>query len=210
MNRENYREYIYEAVRKENGDENHVKLITLLFESSFQLKGGKILHDRRALYPLLSLLPINLMVILTLYLVEDEERLKEVYIKAYGEVGVSMIDCLTLISITQSFTGNPPIYLLPNMIQIFKTQPNRWKYLRFLLGLEEMELREELPLVQKIDEILSKAYKGIGRDIKESIVSLISTNDKRRAMEILSAQVLRYKPDTRLFLMNALIDKMSD
>ena len=210
MNREDYREYIYEAVRKENGDENHVKLITLLFESSFQLKGGKILHDHRALYPLLSLLPINLMVILTLYLVEDEERLKEVYIKAYGEVGVSMIDCLTLISITQNFTGNPPIYLLPNMIQIFRTQPNRWKYLRFLLGLEEMELREELPLVQKIDEILSKAYKGIGRDIKESIVSLISTNDKKRAMEILSAQVLRYKPDTRLFLMNALIDKMSD
>jgi hypothetical protein len=207
----NYSDCIYEAVRKENGNKYHVSLISILFEPSFLLDNETILHDHRALFPLLSLVPVNLMILLTLYLNEDEERLFNSYKKSYGEKRVisSTLDPLTIITLNQNFTGNPHINLLPNIIQVFRTDKDRYKYLGFLLGIDNLLIDDSLPLVQKLDSLITQVCPTCDISVKDALLSLISTNDKKRALEILSNQIYRYKEDTTIFLINKLIDELN-
>lgn len=201
---------VIKVVKKENGEDNHIPLISILFNDSFVLNNGKTLHDHRAIYPLLSLLPYPLMVYICLYLHKYELLLKEIYMKKYGDSAfkeINILDPLTILTLNLNVKRYPIPLFLPKIIHSFLigniTECN------FLMGLDisniDVDSLDSLVLVKKIEVLIERICPSCDKEVIDSILNIISFNDKLRALSILFKNVLLYKNnDNYRYLMNKL------
>lgn len=201
---------VIKVVKKENGEDNHIALISLLFNDSFLLNDGRVLHDHRAIYPLLSLLPYPLMVYICLYLHKDELLLKEMYIKKYGNTTfkeVNILDPLTILTLNINVKKYPIPLFLPKIIHSFLI--GNIEECNFLMGLHtDINDIDSLVLVKKIEILIERICPSCDKEVIDSILDIISFNDKVKALSILLKSVLLYKSkDSYTYLMNKLVLK---
>jgi len=198
---------IYEVVRKENGTDLHISLISILFNNSFSLTNGKELYDHRAVYPLLSLFSYPLMILLTLYLHQDELNLQRIYEKKYGvnNLEVNILDPLTIISLNLNLKGMSISPFINEIIQSF--EGGQMEECLFLLGIDDFNI-EDYPLSKKIEVLMDNLCNKCNKEVINLVTTLINTNNKIEALSILLKDVLGFKSkESYNYLINELIDK---